>query len=317
MDTVSSFAARFIFHQCRLYGWVPTTALMLKYRSGRLFALFYVLARKSNMWRSFVHQLFKHGVKDSPARLESRLTAPLKPASEKRYMICIHPHGVLCDGWHIVVAKNPSAFLPDNNNFCGVENFKPFLCFSPVIQYVPGHQELYRERCGGASAKDVQRVLQTTDCMPAVCPGGFAEAVYCWSDGKYEHSYLKGNKRFMAVAIKNQTDIIPTYTYGITSMYKTNTLFREKLSEVAQKTQIPLILFFGKFFGYPLHEEVVTVIYDPFPVSKYSMDDVDQALLDYQVYLRTCFDGDKGEFGMGDKEMLFVGPKPPKVRSKL
>lgn len=297
---------------------------MLNYRSGRAFLLFYILATRSDAWRTFVHKLFRHGVKDSPARLENRLTTALKPPSEKRYMICIHPHGLLCDGWHIVVAKDPKSFLPDSSSLGGIPNLKPFLCFSPVIQYVPGHQELYRERCGGASSKDVERVLKTTDCMPSICPGGFAEAVYCWSDGKYEHAWLEGNSRFMAVAIKNQTDIVPTYTYGLTSMYKTNPLFRNALAQVAQKYQIPLIAFWGKFLAYPLHEDLVTAVYDPFPVDKYTPDDVDQALQDYQEYLKKCFDSDKAKYGMGDKEMLFIGAtgksgKTPQnqIRSKL
>jgi len=295
---------------------------MVKYPRGRLFLLFYCMVRRSNMWRSFVHQSFRYGVKDTPARLESRLTLPLKPPSEKRYLICIHPHGLLVDGWHNLIAKEPQSFWPDSSSIGGIANLKPFLCFSPVIQYVPGHQELYRERCGGASSKDVEHVLRTTDCSPAVCPGGFAEALYCWSDGKYEHSWLKGNTRFMALAIKNKTDIIPNYTYRLTSMYRTCPIFRQQLAELAQKYQIPMVLFWGKFLAYPLHDDGVTVVYDPFSVQKYSLDDVDQALLDYQEYLRQCFDEDKGKYGMGDKELLFIGPRdgkqvPSHIRSKL
>jgi len=59
----------------------------------------------------------------------------------------------------------------------------------------------------------------------------------------------------------------------------------------------------------PFHEDVVTVIYDPFPVDAYTMDDVEQALQDYSAYLKACFDKDKSKYGMDDKEMLFIGPR--------
>lgn len=324
MPDLPSLLLKVIFHNTRLYGWVPAGVAMARYRYGRALLLFYCMVRRTNSWRSFVHHLFKYGMKDSPARLHSALTAPLKPASEKRYMVAIHPHGLLCDGWHMVVAKAPDGFLPNQPHFMGVENLNPFLCFSPVIQYVPGHQECYRERCGGASAKDVERVLRTTDCNPAICPGGFAEAVWCWSDEKFEYSWLENNSRFIAVAIKNGLDIIPSYTYGLTSMYKTNTFFRQELAEVAQKTQIPTVVATGKLLGVPFHEDVVTVLYDPFPVDKYTLNDVEQAHEDYKKYLKECFDRDKAKYGMGDMEMKFIGPRSqkqklasPQIRSRL
>merc|ERR1712217_809340 len=103
---------------------------MLRYRRGRFLLLLHCLGRKSNTWRSFVHQFFRYGVKDSPARFENAMSAPLKPPSEKRYILAIHPHGLLCDGWHIVVAKQqPDTFKPETSDFCGVTHFKPFLCF--------------------------------------------------------------------------------------------------------------------------------------------------------------------------------------------
>jgi len=322
-EDISRFLARFVFHQTRLYVWVPVGGAMLKYRSGRFFLLFYVLARRSNAWRSFVHNLFAYGVKNSPARWQNEMTIPLKPASEKRYICALHPHGLLCDGLHILVAKEPNAFKPDTNHIGGIANFKPFLCFSPVIQYVPGHQECYRERCGGASAKDVERVLKSTDCTPAICPGGFAEAVWCWSNDKYEYSWLKNNTRFMAVAIKNQTDIIPVYTYGLSSMYKTNTFGRQQLAEIAQKYQLPTVIATGKLLGMPMHEDIVVVLYDPFPVDTYTLNDVDQACEDYMAYLKSCFDRDKAKYGMANKEIIFIGPRgndegaQPHIQSRL
>lgn len=291
---------------------------MARFPRGRALLVFYAAVRRSNIWRSSVHRLFKFGLDGSPAQLENRLTSPLKPASEKRYMVSMHPHGILLDGWHIVIAKNPDAFLPESNNLCGIQNFKMFLAFSPVIQYVPGHQELYRERCGGSSSKDIDTILRTTDYMPTICPGGFSEAIYAWSDKNVEYSWLDSNTGFIAVAIRNKTDIVPTYSYGLTSMYRTNTLFRRQLAELAQKAQFPLVFFWGKFWAYPLHERVTIVVYDPFPVHKYTLADVDQALADYQQYLKQCFDSDKGKYGMADKELVFIGPrKKQPVRSRL
>jgi len=276
----------------------------------------YCLVCRTDAWRSSVHQLFKFGLEGSPAKFESKLTSPLKPASQKRYMVAIHPHSLLCDGWHLSIAKNPGSFEAQNDTV-GVPNLKAHLCFSPVIQYVPAHQELYRERCGSATGKTVNRLYSDTAMIPCVCPGGFAEAVYCWSNRKYEYSWLDSNTRFMALAIRNKADIIPSYSYGATSMYYTNPLFRHQLATLAQKWQIPLVLFWGKFLALPLHEDVVTVMYDPFPVEQYTMADVDKALLDYQTYLKKLFDGDKGLYGMADKEMVFIGPKKQEPHSRL
>jgi len=309
MDDIPAWFARFVFHHVRLYGWIPVGLALLRSPQKRWFLAFYALVRRTDAWRDFAHSFFRFGLKDSPARVENALSTPLQPASEKRYLCCLHPHGLLCDGWHCVIGKNPESFKPDNHAVGGVPNLKLFLNFSPVIQYVPGHQECYRERCGGASSKDVERVLRDTDCIPTICPGGFAEAVWCWSDGKYEYSWLKNNSRFMAVAIKNKLDIIVSYTYGLSSMYKTNTFCRQQLAEAAQKYNAPLVLATGKLGMMPFHEDAVTVIYDPFPVDKYTTDDVDQALQDYSEYLKACFDKDKAKYGMGDKEMLFIGPR--------
>jgi len=300
---------------------------MMKYKCGRTFLIFVFMLRYTKIWRESLHKLYKHGVKNSPSRFVSRLTSPLKPASEKRYLICAHPHGLLVDGWHIAIAKSPNDFAPETHTLGGIPNMKPYLCASPIIRHVPGHQELFRERCGGAAGKDIEYVLKNTDCNPTLCPGGFAESVFCWSDGKKEYSWLKNNSRFIQVAIKNKTDIIPTYSYGNTSMYRTNTWFRQQFAELSQKYQIPLVPFWGKLLAYPLHDDVVTVVYDPFPVDKYSVDDAEQALLDYQAYLKKCFDEDKAKYGMADKELTFIGPRnipkkkskaaPPQIRSKL
>lgn len=323
LPNLPSLLLKFIFHNTRLYGWVPAGVTMARYRYGRLTLLFYCMVRRTNAWRSLVHQLFKYGMKDSPASFRSELTAPLKPPSEKRYMIALHPHGLLCDGWHMIVAKAPESFLPDYHKFMGVDNLNPFLCFSPVIKYVPGHQECYRDRCGGASAKDVEKVLRTTNCNPAICPGGFAEAVWCWSDENIEYSWLENNSRFIAVAIKHGLDIVPSYTYGVTSMYKTNTFFRQELAEIAQKTSIPTVMATGKILGVPCTEDVITVVYDPFPVDKYTLNDVDRAHEDYKKYLKECFDRDKAKYGMGHMEMQFIGPRKkgkgaaPPIRSRL
>eukprot|EP00441_Pelagodinium_beii_P043222 CAMPEP_0197650248 /NCGR_PEP_ID=MMETSP1338-20131121/30824_1 /TAXON_ID=43686 ORGANISM="Pelagodinium beii, Strain RCC1491" /NCGR_SAMPLE_ID=MMETSP1338 /ASSEMBLY_ACC=CAM_ASM_000754 /LENGTH=323 /DNA_ID=CAMNT_0043224611 /DNA_START=52 /DNA_END=1023 /DNA_ORIENTATION=+ len=316
MSEIPQWFARFVFHHVRLYGWIPVGLAMLRSPYQRWFLAFYALARKTPAWRSLAHNFFSYGLKNSPARIESALSEPLKPASEKRYLCTLHPHGLLCDAWHCVVGKNQDAFAPDNPSTCGVPGLKMFLCFSPVIQYVPGHQECYRERCGGASAKDVERVLRETDCVPTVCPGGFAEAVWCWSDSKYEYSWLKNNTRFMAVAIKNKLDIVPSYSYGLTSMYKTNTFYRQELAETAQKYAAPLVLATGKLGMMPFHENVVSVVYDPFPVDKYTMDNVEQALEDYSAYLKSCFDKDKAKYGMADKEMLFIGPRSTGRKAK-
>ena len=97
--------------------------------------------------------------------------------------------------------------------------------FAPVIQHVPVHQEMYRDKCGAAGSAAVakwwtRRMPDGRGIDPALAPGGFAEC--CFSDAgdpRKEYLYLKGRLGFMKIAIENGVDIAPLFCFNGAKMY--------------------------------------------------------------------------------------------------
>ena len=69
---------------------------------------------------------------------------------EKRYLWCLHPHGLLADGWHSLIANDVDAFDEKGKGPPGVGR-KVALCFAPVVQHVPVHQVPATRRLSGPS----------------------------------------------------------------------------------------------------------------------------------------------------------------------
>merc|ERR1712167_333269 len=259
-------------------------------RRGRKLLLLYALICRTTKWQNLFNEVIRFGVKKRPVSYVNKMP-PLEPPDKKRYMVAFHPHSVLMDGAHMVIAQHPNSFDDDNNEFLGIKNFKPTLCLAPVIKYIPGHQELWKRRCGGVSKKDLEWVLKNSDCSPTICPGGFAEAVWAQASTFEEYSYIP--KGFIATCIQLKLDIIPVYSIGTTTMYRTNTKFRTELSKLAQKYKVPMVFFWGKFGLVPFHSEVVTVLYPPFSVQECTLQDVNQAWVAYKSYLTSCYNSDR------------------------
>ena len=61
----------------------------------------------------------------------------------KRYLISIHPHGILLDGLHSSVARYGTDYFNGEGGSADVHptgERNTALCFAPVIQHVPTHQ---------------------------------------------------------------------------------------------------------------------------------------------------------------------------------
>merc|ERR1719471_1086682 len=108
--------------------------------------------------------------------------------------------------------------------------------------------------------------------------------------------------------IEHGVDTIPLYSFGATKMYKTSRIGRSKRAQFSQKYYLPALYFWGWMgTSIPLTEEVTTVVFDPFPTSKYTIEQLSQCHQDYMRYLKKCFDEYKSQYGMADKELLFIG----------
>ena len=85
----------------------------------------------------------------------------------KRYLISIHPHGILLDGLHSSVARYGTDYFNGEGGSADVHptgERNTALCFAPVIQHVPTHQVracLERSRVRASSLRD--------KCHPLVC----------------------------------------------------------------------------------------------------------------------------------------------------
>ena len=94
-------------------------------------------------------------------------------------------------------------------------------------------------------------------------------------------------------------------------MYWTPETCRHARAVLAQKTGVPLLAWSGQRTGcsvnsqrcgcagkygtsVPLTDEICSVCLEPFPTSKYTIDQLESASRDYIAYIRTCFDKYKG-----------------------
>jgi hypothetical protein len=120
---------------------------------------------------------------------------------------------------------------------------------------------------------------------------------------------------FVRLAVEHGIDIIPSYSYGLNDMYSTWGWARQWRAVRAQASGIPMVLWRGPWGAWvsniPWTERVTVVTFDPFPASKYTLDQVEQAHADYLTYLRQCFESRKVEAGAASKRIEFIGSRTP------
>jgi len=227
---------------------------------------------------------------------------------KKRYLWALHPHSILADGWHSLIAANVDSFEDGGSGPPGIGR-KIALCFAPIIQHVPIHQEMYRDKCGGAGLNEIVRWWQTPDTDPALIPGGFAESVFSNAgERRIEYAYIKDRKGFVRVAVENGKDIVPVYTFRATWMYYNPAILRGLRARMSQRYYIGLALWMGKYCtSMPLTNKTTTVVFPPFLASKYDVTDVDKAHAAYLQHLKANFDANKEKYGMKGVELMFVG----------
>lgn len=299
--------AYWLFHSWRLfnYAWLLPPLLALKPLRTLLVLAAYVAVHRKRWWQEAIHRFLGYGA--------SRRHAIANPVShlireDKRYMFCIHPHSMLLDGWHSVIARNADSFTDGGSGPPEVGR-KIGLCFAPIIKHVPVHQEMYRDNCSGADKKSILRWWETSDTDPALCPGGFAESVFADAgERSFEYSYIKDRKGFMRICLEEKKDIVPMYTFRATWMYRNPGFLRGLRARISQKIQLGLVLPIGWMgTAMPLTDETSTVVFPPFEASRYTVEQLDEAHAAYMEHLKTHFDANKDAHGMKGVELVFVG----------
>lgn len=270
----------------------------------------YGLIQRNSKWQQAVHRFFGYGA-SRRHKIVNQYADQIK--DDQRYLWSLHPHSVLADGWHSVIARNPDSFSDEGNGPPTIGR-KIALCFAPVVQRIPVHQEMYRDRCCGADKKSIvqwwRNTPESNKTDPALIPGGFAEAVFADAQtAKHvEYSYLKDRKGFIRICLEEHKDIIPVYTFGATRMYNNPSIMRGWRARFSQHYFLGLVLPLGKMgTAMPLTDETTTVVFPPFELTRYTVDQLDEAHAAYLDHLKTYFNLHKAEYGMGGVKLLFVG----------
>jgi hypothetical protein len=261
----------------------------------------YAAVHRQRWWQRSVHRFLGYGA-SRRHKVVNENAHLIK--EDQRYLFCCHPHSVLADGWHSVIARNLDSF---ETGVPGIGRTL-HLCFAPIIQHVPVHQEMYRDRCGDADKKSIMNVWKT-GADPALIPGGFAESVFAnASDTEHEYSYIKDRKGFVRIAIEAGADMVPLYTFRSSRMYYNPGYLRGWRARFSQQYYIGLVPFVGWLgTSMPLTDKTTTFVMPPFESSKYSLEQLDAAHAAYLEHLKYHFDENKARYGMRDVELVFVG----------
>jgi len=256
-------------------------------------------------WQRSIHRFMGYGA-SKRHRIVNDVQHLINPG--QRYLWALHPHSILADGWHSLIAANIDSF-EDSGSGPPAIGRKIALCFAPVIQHVPVHQEMYRDKCGGSDKDEIVRWWRTPDTDPALIPGGFAESVFAnAAERRIEYAYIKDRKGFVRIAIENGKDIVPVYTFRATWMYYNPGILRGLRARFSQRFYIGLALWLGKYgTSMPLTDKTTTVVFPPFHASKYDVAGLDEAHAAYLQHLKANFDANKDKYGMKGVELMFVG----------
>jgi len=297
-----------LFHHWRLFGYNFVLPPLLYYRPLKTAAAIaaYASVHRRLWWQQSVHRFFGFG-----ASRRHKIFNDYKDLikDDKRYLFSLHPHSVLADGWHSVIARNLGSFGDSDEPGPPSIGRRIALCFAPIIQHVPVHQEMYRDKCGGADKKSITWWWKNSDADPALLPGGFAESVFANARKKdVEYSYIKDRKGFIRICLEERKDIVPIYTFGATHMYNNSPYLRGWRARFSQSYFLPMALPSGWLgTSMPLTDETTTVVFAPFEVTKYTLEQLDECHRDYMDHLKTYFDKYKAECGMADTELVFIG----------
>eukprot|EP00392_Amoebophrya_sp_AT5.2_P013530 g13654.t1 len=198
---------------------------------------------------------------------------------EPQYIISLHPHGILCCGWFNLIGRF-SRNWSDSDRLDLMDRLKLVLCFAPAVQHMPLHGDMYRQNCSDATSRTLARILSDKKERKsvAIAPGGFSEACYTGASENQEVAYLLERYGFIKLAIEQNVDIIPVYSFGNDAMYRSWDLWgtRHRRAVYAQKMGVPLVFWDGwdglGLTNIPKTEDVVTVSFDPFRIGKYRQE---------------------------------------------
>jgi len=307
-------------HSWRMFGYLPWLAMALKKYPRRVIMsviAYYSLRLNTKWWNDSVHKFLRYAASPDPTIIRANKE---KYDKTKQYMICIHPHGMLVCGWWTLLCRHgysdEEGSVAHQRGIGILDDIEGYLCVAPCVKYFPFHGEVYQSKGTDSSADTIRDILQVKKMCAGVAPGGFSEAIYTNYRPNEEVAFILERYGFIKIAIESKVDIIPSYTFGVNHMYSTMDAAQHQRAVWSQRLNLPFMIYWGKSgSAVPYNEHTVTVTFDPFPSSTYTLDQVEEAHRDYCVYLKKCFDEYKFVTeSTKNSELVFAGRQQQPAR---
>jgi len=232
-------------------------------------------------------------------------TVDLDPSCN--YLMCSHPHGVLCTGAVAVFATEGAGF---KKIFPGIE---PHLLTLEAQFKLPLHRELILSlgACA-ASKRGISSLLQREGGVAAVLvPGGARESM----NGEKDKIklVLKRRKGFIKLALEHGVSLVPTFSFGEQYVYNLapnppGSLLHSIQTWFLAKTGVPLLFFLGRgvfqySFGWvPNRTPIHVVVGAPIQVNKTpnpTIEEVDSLHSKYVSALTALYREHSPKYGPG------------------
>jgi len=254
-------------------------------------------------------QLWRHFCNFFPIKIVK--TAELDP--EKNYLLCSHPHGILCCGAVGAFATDGADF---NDIFPGIT---PHGLTLSVQFWFPLHRELVYWLGGCCASKRGIKYLLLSEPKgqaTVLVPGGARESL----NGDKDRIRLVLNKRkgFIKMALETGVSLVPTFSFGEQRVYDLvpnppGSYLRRLQDWVLAKTTIPLFFFMGRgVFQYsmgivPFRHPIHVVVGAPIPVTQTdcpTTEEVDTLHAQYVQALKDLYTEHNPKYGEKGVELV-------------
>ena len=218
-------------------------------------------------------------------------TSELNP--RHNYILCCHPHGIICFGAVTCFASEAENF---SSKFPGIF---PHVNTVEGNLWMPGFREFFLMFGAVASSKEsLTHLLSTREGGKAavLMVGGIPEM-----ENFQENSIkvvLNRRKGFIKLALRHGTHLVPTFVFGETNLYKQSGLFSSWQDWIRSLIGISPVLFYGRgffqnSFGFlPYRKRMHVVVGTPIRVDKIpepSQEDIDNLHSFYVRSVRKLF----------------------------
>jgi len=236
-------------------------------------------------------ELWRHFCDYFPIKLVK--TTELDPS--KSYLLCSHPHGVLCVGAVGAFATTRGGF---NQLFPGIEARGLTLS---VQFWFPLYRELIYFMGGVcASKRGIQSLLQGKKGKAAVLvPGGAKESLNGEKDKI--RLVLNARKGFIKIALQTGASLVPTFSFGEQRTFDLisnppGSRLRKVQDWFLSKSTVPLFFYMGRgvfqySVGYlPFRESVHVVVGAPIPVIQTHSPTTEEVELLHSQYVKALME---------------------------